>query len=56
MGSMTKQFTHVHSGFDGMIEEDAVHGLADPLSATESERKVGDTTADFTALKWNELE
>ena len=44
-----QQLTHVHSSFDGVVEEDAVHGLADSLTASEGEREIGDAAADLAA-------
>ena len=40
---------HVHSGADGVVEEDRVHGLADGLHAAEGERDVADAAADAAA-------
>lgn len=37
---------HVHTLFDGVIEESAVHRLTDGLHASEGEGEVGQTTAD----------
>ena len=31
---------HIHAGFDGMVEEDRVHGFAQKIVATERERQV----------------
>ena len=38
---------HVHAGLDGVVEEHAVHGLADLVVAAEAEADVADATADF---------
>ena len=38
---------HVEAGFDGVIQERAVHGLAHGVVAAERERDVADAAADF---------
>mmetsp|Transcript_22181 Transcript_22181/g.87376 ORF Transcript_22181/g.87376 Transcript_22181/m.87376 type:complete len:833 (-) Transcript_22181:42-2540(-) len=39
----------VHASLDGVVEEDAVHGLAERLVAAEGEAQVGEAAADVRA-------
>ena len=43
--------THVHSRLDGVIEENAVHGLTDALAAAEREREVAHAARHTAALR-----